>query len=75
MALGGWTSEDGLNNDIYILNTNTGELAQRLSGLGSRVYDLEFSPDGNYLSAALGSTSGGWSSIEKVIPGLKNIKP
>lgn len=71
VALGGWTSEDGLNNDIYILNTNTGELAQRLSGLGSRVYDLEFSPDGNYLSAALGSTSGvviyrkGYSGFEK----------
>jgi len=53
-AVGGWTSKD----DIYLFHTATGELFQRLSGLGNVIFDLEFSPDGNYLAAALGGTKG-----------------
>jgi WD40 repeat protein len=53
-AVGGWSS----TNDIYLFNTNTGELIQRLAGLGNVILDLEFSPDGSYLAAALGGSSG-----------------
>ena len=41
---------------IYLFNTNNGEIFQRLSGLGDFVRDLEFSPDGTYLAAALATT-------------------
>ena len=43
---------------IYLFNTNTGELIQRLTGLGNVIIDLEFSPDGTYLGVALGGTMG-----------------
>lgn len=58
VAVGGWTSKDGLNNNIYIFNTATGEMIQRLSGLGNVISDLEFSPDGKFLAAALGGGEG-----------------
>jgi len=51
-AVGGWSS----THDIYLFNNHTGELTQQFSGLGDVVFDLEFSPDGNYLAAALGSS-------------------
>ena len=53
-ALAGWTR----NDDIYFFNTNTGELIQRLTGLGNVILDLEFSKDGTYLGVALGGIKG-----------------
>ncbi len=53
-AVAGWTK----NDDIYLFNTSTGEIQQRLTGLGNVISDLEFSPKGDYLAAALGGTKG-----------------
>ncbi len=53
-AIGGWTSKDGLNNNIYLFNAHNGELLRRISGLPNVINDLEFSPDGRYLAAGLG---------------------
>lgn len=38
---------------IYIININTGEIIHRILGLPDIINDLEFSPDGNWLAAAL----------------------
>lgn len=53
-AVGGWTSKNGLNNNIYLFDAHSGEMLRRLSGLPNVIYDLEFSLDGRYLAAALG---------------------
>ncbi len=52
-ALGGWSSEDS----IYLFNTATGEMDQRLSGMGSSILDLEFHSDAT-LVASLGAGQG-----------------
>ncbi len=57
-VVGGWTSNDGVNNNIYFFSTNTGELIQRIAGLENVINDLDFSFDGKYLAAALGKTGG-----------------
>lgn len=57
-AVGGWTGISGYDKNIYLFNTNTGELLKRLSGLGNVIRDLEFSKDGTYLAAALGGREG-----------------
>jgi len=44
------------DNNIYVFNTQTGELIQRLSVHGNVIFDLEFSIDGTYLAAALCSS-------------------
>ncbi len=53
-AVAGWTK----NDDIYLFNTSTGEIQQKLTGLGGRIMDLEFSSKGDYLAAALGGGEG-----------------
>ncbi len=53
VAVGGWSYFDKSTHDIYIFNTSTGELIQRLTGLGNVILDLKFSQDGKYLVAAL----------------------
>ena len=57
-AVGGWTSKDGLNNSIYLFDPSGGELLQSLSGWPNVIFDLQFSPDGRYLAAALGRSNG-----------------
>ena len=58
-AVGGFTYLDvSGNNNIYIFNTQTGEMIKRLSGIEEVIIDLEFSPDGHYLAAAIGGDYG-----------------
>lgn len=54
VAVAGWSN----NDDIYIFNSSSGALIQRLTGLGNVIFDLEFSPNGTYLAAALGGVEG-----------------
>lgn len=54
VALGGYTSPDGLNTSIYLFDRASGRLLQRLSGLPNVVFHLAFSADGRRLAAALG---------------------
>jgi hypothetical protein len=53
-ALAGWTSPDGLNNNIYLFDTASGQLLRRLGGLPNVILDLDFSPSGQTLAAVLG---------------------
>ncbi|MBD3383951.1 hypothetical protein GF407_03400 [candidate division KSB1 bacterium] len=57
-AVSGFTSKNGINTTIYIFDTYTGDMTQRLTGLGNVVDDLEFAPNGNYLAAALHAGQG-----------------
>ncbi len=54
VAVGGWTSQSGLDNSIYIFKRATGELSQRITG-GQlhRILHLAYSPDGMTLAATL----------------------
>ena len=58
IAVGGWTSESGLNDNIYLFDRASGALVQRLAGLPNVVNHLAFSPDGRRLAAALGGANG-----------------
>ena len=59
LALGGDTGYEWFQQEsIYIFNTQTGAMIHRISGLPEVILDLEFSPNGNYLAAALGGSSG-----------------
>jgi WD40 repeat protein len=59
VALGGWTNNNvSGNHSIYLLNRQTGQLLHRITGLSGVILDLEFSPDGRYLVAALGEAMG-----------------
>ena len=59
VAVAGWTGYSwDKSASIYIFNTTSGEILQRLTGLGNVINDLEFSQDGKYLAAALGGTKG-----------------
>lgn len=54
VAVGGWTSQSGLDNAIYIFNRATGELRQRITGSQlHRILHLAYSPDGHTLVATL----------------------
>ncbi len=54
VAVGGWTSQSGLDNAIYLFNRATGKLRQRITG-GQlhRILHLAYSPDGHTLAATL----------------------
>jgi WD40 repeat protein len=54
-VVGGWNRFGKNNHDIYLFSTTSGELLQRISCSSSVIYDLEFSLDGKYLAAGLGS--------------------
>ena len=58
IAAGGWTSESGLDTNIYLFDRESGRLIRRLSGLPNLVQHLVYSPDGRYLAATLGGKSG-----------------
>lgn len=55
VTVGGWSQFNKSTHDIYLFSTASGELLQRISGLNSVIYDLEFSLNGKYLAAGLGS--------------------
>lgn len=53
-AFSGFTTDPKTgDNLIYLYNTETGQLVQRLTGLMRSVRDLEFSPDGRYLASSV----------------------
>jgi hypothetical protein len=58
-AVGGWINlgKSG-NHNIYLFDAHSGALLRRISGLPNVIFDLEFSPDGRYLGAALGGSHG-----------------
>ena len=58
VAVGGWTSPDGFNTNIYLFDRASGRLTQRLAGLPNLVSHLAFAPDGRWLAATLGGTNG-----------------
>ncbi|RFM23134.1 MAG: hypothetical protein D0433_12765 [Candidatus Thermochlorobacter aerophilum] len=54
VAIAGWTGDAWDDSHcIYILSAVTGTMLKRLTGLPNVINDLEFSPDGKYLAAAL----------------------
>lgn len=53
-ALGGWTGEAG-NRSIFIYDTATAQMKQKISGLENIINDLEFSDDGILAAALYGS--------------------
>lgn len=59
VAAGGMTGAfwDG-KVSVYVFDAQTGNLVQRMSGLGGQVQHLAFSPDGKRLAAALGLKAG-----------------
>ncbi len=58
-VVGGWTGYLwNRTHNIYIFNTSTGEMLQRISGMENVIDDLKFSSDGDYFAAALGAGAG-----------------
>jgi len=58
-ALAGITGREWSNSYcVYIFNTATGEILQRLCGIPSNIFDLEFSPDGLHLAVACSMNNG-----------------
>ncbi len=59
LAAGGWDAHAGQTGPgehfIYLYDTTSGALTQRLGPLPDVVLDLAFSPDGKWLAAGLGS--------------------
>ncbi|MCP5170198.1 MAG: caspase family protein [Hahellaceae bacterium] len=53
-AVGGWTKAGQNTHNIFLFNTQTAHLTQRLSGMENVILDLKFHQDGT-LAAALGS--------------------
>jgi len=59
VAAGGWTKGDGNKEAcIYIFDPDTAEISDRITGLPDVINHLAFSPDGQYLAAALGAKGG-----------------
>lgn len=69
VAVGGWTSPDGLNNSIYLFDRESGQMRRRIAGLPNRVLHLTYSPDGSRLAATSGLNgvrvyeTGGYSQL------------
>lgn len=76
-ALGGWTGYDKYEECyIYLYNTRTGEMTGRLVGMENVIFDIEYSPDGRYIAAALGAGYGVRiynSSTQKLIKSLNDF--
>ncbi len=59
VALGGWTGYAwDKKHSIYIINVQTGEIIQRLTGHPEVINEIEFSPDGRFMAAALSGKHG-----------------
>lgn len=54
VAVGGYTSKDGLNTNIYLFDWESGRLVQRIAGLPNVIQHLIYAPDGKWLAATLG---------------------
>ena len=75
VAAAGWTrwSTSDPQDQIYLFDTATGRMTQRLARLPTVVQHLTFSPDGRYLAATLARTNGlrvydrdaGWAEQHK----------
>ena len=57
-ALGGWTSPDGKNTNVYLFATAGGNMSGRLKGLPNRAYHLAYSHNGRWLAVMLGPQAG-----------------
>jgi hypothetical protein len=58
VALGGWTSPEGANGNLYLFDRASGRMVQRIGGLPNVINHLAFSADGRHLAAALGGSDG-----------------
>src|ERR1044071_3269642 len=58
VAVGGWTSPDGFNTNIYIYDRESGRLMRRITGLANVTFHLVFSRDGQWLAATLYGKNG-----------------
>jgi dipeptidyl aminopeptidase/acylaminoacyl peptidase len=57
VAVGGWTTSEKAEQ-VYLLDSRTGALVRRLTGLSNVTSSLAFSPDGQFLVAGLGGQQG-----------------
>jgi len=55
VAAGGWTKAGEASHNIYLFDTDNGELRRRIGGLPNVILHLAYSPDGRYLAATLGT--------------------
>jgi WD40 repeat protein len=59
VTVGNWTGyARQLKYSIYLFSTSTGELINNIDDIDAEILDLNFSPDGNYLAAALNGNRG-----------------
>ncbi len=59
VAATGWTGYTwDRSYSIYLFDSSSGQLRERLSGLEKAILDLTFSPDGRWLAAGLGGKKG-----------------
>jgi len=59
IATGGWTGwEWDQQGTVYLFDAGSGELLRRLTGFGSIIGDLRFSPDGRWLAIGLHGGAG-----------------
>ena len=58
IAVGGWTSPDGFNTNIYVYDRESGRLMRRIPGLANVTFHLVFSRDGQWLAATLYGKNG-----------------
>jgi len=59
IATGGWTGwEWDQQGTVYLFDADSGELLRRLTGFGSIIGDLRFSPDGRWLAVGLHAGAG-----------------
>ena len=58
VAVGGYTGPEAGRDSLYLFDRATGTLLRTIAGIANVILDLEYSPDGQYLAAALGDTGG-----------------
>jgi WD40 repeat protein len=82
VALAGWTGSWDNSACIYIFNAVTGTMLKRLTELPNVINDLEFSPDGKYLAAALAtdglriySVSDNWRLVKSLTDYKSQVMP
>ncbi len=63
IAVSGRPPAQDQNTPIYIVNSGTGQLVNRICCLAGVVYHLEFSPDGKRLAVVISSTDSGGSAL------------
>lgn len=58
VAVGGWTTPNGLSTSVFFFERASGRLLGRIRGLPNVVNHLAWSPDGQRLAIALGGANG-----------------